>query len=153
MNFEFVGINLRNTDGVFGLSDPFLKLKRACDDILLVVHKTEVINDNLNPQWKPFDICLHRLCKNDPHQKFRIECWDRHDKGNNNQILGTLETTLEELTTKQVFDLIYKNKSAGTLRLVSFKETYKPNFEDYLNEGLKFQELLAIDYSGENGNP
>lgn len=46
-----------NTDGFFGKSDPFLKFyKKAPGDHWLMVHKTEVIKNDLDPVWKKFEI-------------------------------------------------------------------------------------------------
>ncbi len=30
------------------------------------VHKTEWINNSLNPVWKPFQVAMHKLCNGDP---------------------------------------------------------------------------------------
>lgn len=43
-----------STDGLFGKSDPFLKFFKKVGESWLPVHKTEMIKDNLNPEWKPF---------------------------------------------------------------------------------------------------
>lgn len=51
-----------NTDGYFGKSDPFLKFYKKSGDDWLPVHKTEMIKDDLNPVWKPFQISVKRLC-------------------------------------------------------------------------------------------
>jgi hypothetical protein len=47
-------INYESTDGYFGKSDPFLKFYKKVGTDWLPVHKTEMIKDNLNPDWKPF---------------------------------------------------------------------------------------------------
>ncbi len=77
-------IILISTDGYFGKSDPFLKFFKKIGNNLVLVHKTEMIKDNLNPIWKPFEISSLKLCNGDEKQYFRVECWDVHDKGENN---------------------------------------------------------------------
>lgn len=38
---------------MFGKSDPFLKFFKKCDgNHWYLVHKTEMVKDNLNPEWK-----------------------------------------------------------------------------------------------------
>ena len=54
ITFHWAGVDLINTDGYFGKSDPFLKFFKKVGADWLPVHKTEMIKDNLNPEWKPF---------------------------------------------------------------------------------------------------
>ena len=54
-----------NTDSFFDFwdkSDPYLKLIKIRDDnTFLDVLTTETIKENLNPNWKPFEIQSNRL--------------------------------------------------------------------------------------------
>jgi hypothetical protein len=58
-------IIFRSTDGYFGKSDPFLIFYKKLGDKYFLVHKTEMIKDNLNPEWKPFEISTLKLCSGD----------------------------------------------------------------------------------------
>ena len=58
-----------NVDSFFDFwdkSDPYIKfLKMRNDNSYIEVHRTEVIKDNLNPIWRPFDIQAARLINQD----------------------------------------------------------------------------------------
>jgi hypothetical protein len=84
------------------------------------VHKTEVIKNDLDPKWQPFEISTMRLCGGDNEAKFKVECWDLHKKGDANQYMGSFETTLHEIFNdfKVEFKLVMpKDKSGGTIKL------------------------------------
>ena len=54
---HFAGAKLVNKDGFFGKSDPFLQVSRIREDgSSVVVWKSEVVENNLNPMWKPASI-------------------------------------------------------------------------------------------------
>ncbi len=60
-----VGRNLDKKDS-FGKSDPFFVIsKMTAGGGLTPVHKSEVINNNLNPKWQPFSISVGKLCNGD----------------------------------------------------------------------------------------
>lgn len=80
---------------MFGLSDPFLKFYKLLNqDDWVLVYRTEVVKDNLNPEWKPFTIASSRLIGE--NQTFRVECWDWHKKGKHNQYMGKVEVPLKK---------------------------------------------------------
>ena len=65
---------------VFSKSDPFAKFYKytAANDKILV-HQTEVIDDNLDPIWKPWETTREQLCtKGD---LFYVEVWDYNSIG------------------------------------------------------------------------
>ena len=55
-----------NTDSFFDFwdkSDPYLKIKKIrTDNSQVVIHTTEVIQNNLNPNWRQFYLNYYRLC-------------------------------------------------------------------------------------------
>merc|ERR1712137_1256839 len=52
-----------------GRSDPFLRISRkTASGGWDAVHKTEVIRQNLNPEWKEFTIPVQTLCNGDPNR-------------------------------------------------------------------------------------
>ena len=72
---------LLNTDSWFDFwdkSDPYLKfLKIRQDNTLVEAGRTEIIMDDLNPNWKPIDLGKGRLIRSDNQlERFKIECWD-----------------------------------------------------------------------------
>jgi len=71
-----------NTDGWFDKSDPVLRIKRIrADGTFNQVHETEVIKDNLNPVWKPFELPCSRLDSGDHNKNIKVECWDWEKSG------------------------------------------------------------------------
>ncbi|WAR12869.1 CPNE3-like protein, partial [Mya arenaria] len=61
----FTARKLENKD-FLGKSDPYLEiLKRTSDGGWQVVHRTEVVKNNLNPRWRPFQagqvFLVHRI--------------------------------------------------------------------------------------------
>ncbi|XP_072366196.1 copine-4 isoform X4 [Scyliorhinus torazame] len=57
----------------FSKSDPFLEIFRMNDDgTQQLVHRTEVIMNNLNPMWKSFKVSVNSLCSGDHDRKLKI---------------------------------------------------------------------------------
>lgn len=46
-----------------------------------------------------------------------------------------------------------KVKKPGTLTLINFQVATRPSFTDYLRGGLQLNMIVAIDFTGSNGNP
>jgi hypothetical protein len=148
-----------------GSSDPFLEISRA-DGLAAysrstVVHRTEVIKKNLNPQWREFKIPVRKLCNGDRDIKLTLTAYD-WDSDGGHDLIGSCETTLNDLIgAYHEFDLInpkklskkrnYKN--SGKLRVVSCSIEPEHTFLDYLQNGLELNFSVAIDFTASNGNP
>uniref|UniRef100_A0A3P8VI97 Copine 7 n=1 Tax=Cynoglossus semilaevis TaxID=244447 RepID=A0A3P8VI97_CYNSE len=68
---------------LFSKSDPFLEIYRINDDETeQLVHRTEVIKNNLNPVWEPFKVSLISLCSCDDERKLKVRSfkgeWGTH---------------------------------------------------------------------------
>ncbi|CAD8187578.1 unnamed protein product [Paramecium octaurelia] len=156
VQWQFSGINLKKMDGIFGKTDPFLKFYLFTEGVWCHVYQTEYLKDNLNPQWKQFEVSLQRLCFNDENKKFKVECVDKHEKGKYNQIVGSFETTIDEIFNKNIdsFQLIQpKGGPSGIIKIVNKKKIHRPNFDDFINQGTTFNIIIGIDYSSHNGVP
>ncbi|CAD8120019.1 unnamed protein product [Paramecium sonneborni] len=156
VSWQFCGLNIKNMDGIFGKSDPFLKFYLNSDNVWCQIHQTEYIKNNLNPTWQEFEISLQRLCFNDENKKFKIECLDRHEKGKNNQLIGAFETTIDEIFNKNKaeFSLVQpKGGQVGTIKILNKKRIFRANFDDYIKQGTTFNLIIGIDYSTHNGVP
>uniref|UniRef100_A0A8C6VYQ7 Copine 7 n=1 Tax=Nothobranchius furzeri TaxID=105023 RepID=A0A8C6VYQ7_NOTFU len=58
---------------LFSKSDPFLEIFRINDDgTEQLVHRTEVIKNNLNPVWEPFKVSLMSLCSCNEERKLKV---------------------------------------------------------------------------------
>ncbi len=94
MRMKWKGRKLMNTDSWFDFwdkSDPYLKfLKIRTDNSFIEVARTEIVMNDLNPNWKPIEVSLGKLlAANEPTSRFKIECWDWEEKGeNHHQFIG-----------------------------------------------------------------
>lgn len=194
------GIKLKNVEGMFAKSDPFYELSRKVDLAGSLtwdnVFRSEVVQNNLNPEWKPASIELSRLCGGDLDAPVLVSVFDYERKGEPVP-MGSFETTVNEFVnsakTGDAFQLTRKGKPTGgiavSLAEVSGhkKETakvteqmesmnvsespapapassqpYRPqapqtggdyDFVDYVSGGLELNVVVAIDFTGSNGDP
>eukprot|EP00545_Synedropsis_sp_CCMP1620_P006787 CAMPEP_0119029802 /NCGR_PEP_ID=MMETSP1176-20130426/40706_1 /TAXON_ID=265551 /ORGANISM="Synedropsis recta cf, Strain CCMP1620" /LENGTH=769 /DNA_ID=CAMNT_0006986157 /DNA_START=18 /DNA_END=2327 /DNA_ORIENTATION=+ len=104
-HFELRGIKLKNVDGMFGKSDPFFEvskqLKGGGGPSWQVVYRSEVMDNNLNPKWKPVSLDVNELCGNDRYQSVLITVKDWDKKGKH-QPMGFFETSVSGLTNAKV---------------------------------------------------
>ena len=122
VTWQWGAVKLLNLDGYGDKSDPFLrfiKVKEGGDSFQ--VYDTEVIKDNLNPVWKPFEIPDLKLC-GDHSQTFRVECWDWEKSGEHDYLGGCDVTFNDILEGKTEFEMAnYKRKQKlGQLKIVDF---------------------------------
>lgn len=78
VQFTLKAVNLDSMD-MIGKSDPFLIIYRLRDhEKPLKIFQSEVIDGNLNPEWKLFSISVSDLTGGDmKNAKVLIECWDK----------------------------------------------------------------------------
>lgn len=155
---EFHGDNLKNVEGFFGKSNPVLKLSRAAGDSgFVVVYESEILKKNLNPIWKGFEIKVQKLCNSDYYRPIKAEVFSR--AGFKDTLIGECQFTLDELKDQEMrqFTLTNprkdKDKKYGVLRLRQFSIIEKPDFLDYIRGGVQLSVILAIDFTGSNGDP
>eukprot|EP01006_Ploeotia_vitrea_P046887 TRINITY_DN67071_c1_g3_i3.p1 TRINITY_DN67071_c1_g3~~TRINITY_DN67071_c1_g3_i3.p1 ORF type:complete len:764 (-),score=159.11 TRINITY_DN67071_c1_g3_i3:273-2564(-) len=164
IEFTMKGHSLENKE-TFGKSDPFVSFHRQTRDggAWQKVHETEYINNNLNPQWKPFAISVASLCNGDMNRKIKLACYD-HDKHSSHDLIGIAETTCHEMLTKSTadpfFPLINPEKqrkkkhynNSGNLTM-GCKLVKNPSFGDFLMGNFEFSLQVAIDFTASNGKP
>lgn len=150
----------------FGKSDPFLVFSRKNEDnSVTVVHRTEVIKNNLNPKWKTFTIRARVLCNGDYDRPILIECFDWNSDGSND-FIGSCETTLKEISKDATagsvnHDLINPKKKAnkssyknsGVLTVMQCKIEQEHTFLEFVKGGLQLNFTVAIDFTASNGDP
>ncbi|CAH3190771.1 unnamed protein product [Porites evermanni] len=96
VQLTFRATNLDKKD-FLGKSDPFLQVSKVkADGGTLLVHRTEVVKNNLSPSWKSFTIPLHTLCSGDYDATIRFGCYD-WDEGDNDDLIGCVDVTLRQL--------------------------------------------------------
>ena len=71
------GINLVNKD-TFSKSDPFFEIRFLAPNSTkeITVYRSEVLDDNLSPDWAPFIIHKDQLCAGDDRRKVKIAVFD-----------------------------------------------------------------------------
>merc|ERR1740117_1462134 len=165
--FHMRASKLRRMD-LFGKSDPYLAFYREhTDGSWLECHRTEVIKQNLNPVWKPFEINLGKLCGGNKDRKILIKMfdWDKDsiiDKADD--FMGQIEVTINQLlkNTQASIDIPLikpkdmgkkKAKNRGTLTFAKFKIERIPSFLEFLAGGMQVSLMVAIDFTGSNKDP
>lgn len=148
----------------FGKSDPFLVISRSYENGQFnPVHKTEVINNSLNPRWRSFDLSVQQLCNGDLDRPLLIEVFD-WDRWGESDFIGKFETSLNTILNngdKVEYSLINstkkaKNKSYVNSGVIVFDKAVlvkQYSFLDYIRGGQEISLVVAIDYTGSNGDP
>uniref|UniRef100_A0A803YPK6 Copine-4 n=1 Tax=Meleagris gallopavo TaxID=9103 RepID=A0A803YPK6_MELGA len=141
----------------FSKSDPFLEIFRMNDDATQqLVHRTEVVMNNLNPAWKTFKVSVNSLCSGDQDRRLKCIVWD-WDSNGKHDFIGEFSSTFKEM------------RGAMEGRQVQWEcinPKYKAKKKSYKNSGivilnqckhhgtltfLVFQ--VAIDFTASNGDP
>ena len=124
VEIQFRAIKLINKD-FGGKSDPFFTLSRMDDKgkaVEVPIYKSEVIQDNLNPTWRPFITSVNKICDGDYHQKVILQIFD-HDQTTKSDFIGSVEFTLREIMeasqARTSFQIMTKKK-AGELFVEKF---------------------------------
>ncbi|RUS76350.1 hypothetical protein EGW08_015880, partial [Elysia chlorotica] len=160
----FRATKLDNKD-FFGKSDPYLEIMRATQDgSWQVVHRTEVIKNNLNPSWRPFELSLQTLCGGNRQKSIKIDCYD-WDSDGTHDFIGGFTTTFDEMyqATKQEVSWPCINPSkrakkknytnSGIVVLTSIRTFKEHTFLDYITGGMQINFTVGIDFTASNGNP
>ncbi|XP_010013865.1 PREDICTED: copine-3 [Nestor notabilis] len=150
----------------FGKSDPYLEFhKQTGDGNWVMVHRTEVIKNNLNPVWRPFKISLNSLCYSDMDKLIKVECYD-YDSDGSHDLIGSFQTTMSKLkeasrSSPVEFECInekkrQKKKNYKNSGIVSVKHCeiiVECTFLDYIMGGCQLNFTVGIDFTGSNGDP
>nr|XP_023648670.1 copine-3 isoform X2 [Paramormyrops kingsleyae] len=164
VNFEVEARKLDNKD-FFGKSDPYLEFYRQTETGWQLAHRTEVIKNNLNPTWKPFQIPLQALCGGDMEKSIKVECYD-YDNDGSHDLIGIFETNMTRLlqasrVAPAEFDCVnskkkqkkknYKNSGVVSVKLCQVVKRY--TFLDYIMGGCQINFTVGVDFTGSNGDP
>lgn len=155
VSWQWAGSKIKNVDGWFDKSDPFLKFYRTHENgDTFLCWQTPQVMDNANPVWGLFEINMSKLCYGNLNNKIIIECWD-WEKSGQHKFIGKTAITINALVElKKEFGLVdNKNKSVGTLVLKSFQILERPTFMDFIRGGESLSFILAVDFTASNGDP
>uniref|UniRef100_A0A3Q4BF82 Copine-3 n=1 Tax=Mola mola TaxID=94237 RepID=A0A3Q4BF82_MOLML len=145
----------------FGKSDPFLEISKKGDDgKWKLVHRTEVVKNNLSPTWKKFTVPLQTFCSSDLDRPLKVDCSD-HDSDGSHDLIGSFTTTVNELQKVVEFDCIHPEKqkkkksykNSGVVCVKSCKLVTQYSFLDYMMGGCQINFTVGIDFTGSNGDP
>ncbi|KAJ6974444.1 protein BONZAI 3 [Populus alba x Populus x berolinensis] len=152
--------HLANKD-LFSLSDPFLRISRMVEGGGSVpICKTEVVNNNLNPVWRP--LCLSMQQFGSKETPLVIECFDFNSSGNH-VLIGKLQKSVADLETlhreKNGANFVIPSSHVrekvlkGQLFVDRFLEKEQYSFLDYISSGFELNFMVAVDFTASNGNP
>nr|XP_005169315.1 copine-1 isoform X2 [Danio rerio] len=161
---EIEAKNLDKKD-LFGKSDPFLEFfKQDEDGKWQLVHRTEVIKNNLNPSWKKFTVSLHTFCNGDLNKPIKVTCYDK-DEDTSSDMIGEFTCTTAKLMEAKdnavEFDCIHPEKqkkkksykNSGVIKIKDCKLETQYSFLDYVMGGCQINFTVGIDFTGSNGDP
>ncbi|KAL5564788.1 hypothetical protein UlMin_027952 [Ulmus minor] len=149
---------------LFSKSDPFLVISKVVESgITVPICKTEVINNELKPTWKPVFLNIQQVGSKD--QPLIIECFNFNSNGKHDS-LGKVHKSLAELeklkSSRQGEHLFlpasvgheFHNKVLKSQIFVDkFTECVQHTFLDYLAGGFELNFMVAVDFTASNGNP
>lgn len=162
IEITFHCLHLQNKD-VFSKSDPFLRISRIVEAGGSVpICKTEVVNNNLNPTWKPLSLTMQQFgSKENP---LIIECFD-FDSSGNHQFIGKLQKSMADLerlhSGRDGANFVipsshhhgHEKVLKGQLFVDGYVEKELDSFLDYISSGFELNFMVAIDFTASNGNP
>uniref|UniRef100_A0A8C3R0F4 Copine 4 n=1 Tax=Cyanoderma ruficeps TaxID=181631 RepID=A0A8C3R0F4_9PASS len=135
----------------FSKSDPFLEIFRVNDDATQqLVHRTEVVMNNLNPAWKTFKVSVNSLCSGDQDRRLKVR--------SNSYFLNSFTHRKQKLVQWECINPKYKAKkknykNSGIVILNQCKIHKMHSFLDYIMGGCQIQFTVAIDFTASNGDP
>ncbi|KAG6486341.1 hypothetical protein ZIOFF_054911 [Zingiber officinale] len=144
---------LENKD-VFSKSDPFLRISKVVESgIIIPVCKTEVVNNDLNPIWKPVTLRMQQL-----GSKACFHTRGKHEQlGGKHEQLGTLQTSvadIEKLAWERGSANFYAHSHHGAKKMLkgqlfvdNFIEKSQFSFLDYISSGFQLNFMVAIDFT------
>ncbi|XP_053401180.1 copine-3-like isoform X3 [Mercenaria mercenaria] len=158
----FKARKLENKD-FLGKSDPYLEILRGNPDgSWQVVHRTEVVKNNLNPHWRPFTIPVHTLCGGDKSKPVKFDVYDWDSDGSHDMIGGfTVSVKDLEASIGKEFPCVNEHKKAKKKKYVnsgfvivdSFRVKKAPSFLEFIYGGMQINFTVGVDFTGSNGDP
>ena len=156
------GENLDKKD-LFGKSDPyFILYKKMPDGTYSKAYQSETIMKTLNPSWERFKMRTWDLCGEDISQEIKVECFD-WDKHSSDDLIGEATFIIEKIEpsgAKKEVELInpkykskkkYKNSGKLVFEYVNVVKIH--SFIEFLRSGFEINLMVAIDFTGSNGDP
>jgi len=149
IRLKMCGKKLKNTDGLFNKSDPFYEIKRK--DYTSkgmqwnTVFRSQVVKDNLNPNWPEEKIDLGKLCNGDKKMSLTFDVLDFESSGKH-VLMGSFITTVGELETKPSsgYSLMKKGRKTGTVMVETAFVEGKPKKNSNLDPNMMANQMAAF---------
>jgi hypothetical protein len=159
VTLQFKGRKLANKDGWTGKSDPFLRMSRTREiGKPLPMFRSEVVMNNLSPNWRQIQVSLSALCNGDPYRSIEFEVAD-YDEDGSHDMIGKCSCSLNDLlqfncSGSNPKELPLKDpktgKNSGTLVCTHASFQAEPSFLDYIMGGTEVNFMVAIDFTASN---
>uniref|UniRef100_A0A3B3CWR3 Copine VII n=1 Tax=Oryzias melastigma TaxID=30732 RepID=A0A3B3CWR3_ORYME len=138
---------------LFSKSDPFLEIFKINDDgTEQLVHRTEVIKNNLNPVWEPFKVSLMSLCSCNEDRKLKCLVWDYDSRGKHD-FIGEFYATFREMQKISSGNKVSEKLKEKCIFLFLLQLHRVYSFLDYIMGGCQIHFTVAIDFTASNGDP
>ena len=151
--------------GLTGSRDPYVVLAQVKPDGSRVrVHQSPVVKGTRDPKWPAENLYLPLLCNSDPDQPLVAEVWDFNKSGAHELLGETAPVTVNELVdaadTGAAFPLRDPKRvgkkgydKSGVLGVSAAEAYTAPRVQEYLDGGLRFKCMVAVDFTSANGSP
>ena len=166
--FEYViDIRAKDVKDIEWLSktDPFIVFRRPTPDFINEkeaaeiktwhdVYVTEMVKDNLNPNFKPFTICTSHFNKDQESAWTQFAVFD-HSKSGNHTCLGVGYFTVAQvigLGQKEFKAHSPEGEHVGTFVVEKFEKRRRYTLGDYLYNGLHLSTEIGFDFTDGNGD-
>ena len=155
INLRFRGNDLSSRSCLFSMSSllrPYFCLSRKTNDgNPLKIYKSKTANGK-NPEWETLIMPLHDFCLSNFELEITFDLYDECILGDD-KFIGTFQFSIFDIRDVKIkFELNSELKDLGTISVSEFKLTKKYKFLEYVKGGLNLRPIVAIDFTGSNGN-
>lgn len=162
LSFKAKGLDKKD---FMGKSDPYLVFNCSMPSgAWQVVHRTEVVKNDLSPTWRTFDLKTNQLCSANYDQPVKVDCYD-YDSDGAHDLIGSFTTSVNEflkaasgveiqwpcINPKKTSKKGYSN--SGIVYLTSCRRQQDFSFLDFIFSGLQLNFSVGIDFTASNGDP
>eukprot|EP00741_Cyanophora_paradoxa_P016291 tig00020911_g15730.t1 len=163
MRLVLEGRHLAKKD-FFGLgkSDPYYVLSREGGGGFVPVLKSEWVSSKTDLVWAPQTLTMGKLCNGELDRPLKIEVFD-YDSVGAHDFIGACTTTARQLLEfpREGLPLVDPKKAAkkpdyresGRVHVNSVSVERSFTFLDFVAGGCEISLLVAIDFTGSNGDP
>jgi hypothetical protein len=123
------------------------------DNSITSVWRSALQSRNRNPNFGSITLKSRQLCNADPRRPIRISILAQGTFSSEPSLQGFVEVTLAEISSGPLeLELARDRKSVGRI-FVEGKVTKMHGFLEYIRKGCEISLMVAIDFTGSNGDP